>query len=460
MADEEYLKPVDYQGQWQLPGGDAMVRGKLAYTRDRGIEVELDAVNQEEYFSRLAFRSSSHDAIRGEADYGLPITLLDCQYYGSGIFANRALVGISLESADDSAFTGATLHVPALVPWALSGRIALKDDKSIAGQTTFSLCYTPRDPLVVAMAEGRLEFGFGCVQKVGIGLASLQETGFIRVQLDQTQPLSRVVSDYVDPLLSFVSFAIGQPAMLAGLEMKSPRVTRQLPSGREYPRPLEVLFRPTGRPLDGSSRLLPNALLRLADVEASLADIVRRWLELQPDVHLAMGYLISNRGERPGLLEHRFLSALLGAESLHRAGITHAPDLDRHKAKVETILKAVEARCPEHRKWVKGRVKRLDEPGLDQRLRGLLNSFPRVAALVRDRRSFVERVVNTRTFLAHGLRREPVLIDDRPQLLKAVSVLEMLIESQLLARLSDANGDLPEAVTRTQRYALLQAEPL
>ena len=374
--------------------------------------------------------------------------------------ADRALVGISLEAADERTFDGVTLHVPALVPWGASGSIALKDDKSAAGQTTFSLRYTPRDPVVVPIAQGRLQLRFGCVQKVEIGMASLLETGSIRVHLDEAQPFSHVVSDYVDPLLSFVSFAIGQPAMLAGLEVMSPRDMMTLPSGKAYPRPIEVLFRPTGRPLDGSNRMLPNALFRLADVESGITHVLRRWLELQPDIDLAMGYLTSNRGERPGLLEHGFLSALLGVESLHRSGVIDEPDSSRHQAKVNAILAAVEAGCPEHTKWVKGRVKRRDEPGLEQRLRELLKSFPQVAALVRDQRSFVERVVNTRAFLAHGLRRGPVLLDDRLQLLKAVYLLEMLIEDQLLTRLSDATGDLAEGVTRTQRYALLKAEPL
>lgn len=379
---------------------------------------------------------------------------------GSGASADSALVGISLEAADECAFDGVALHVPGLVPWGASGSIALKDDKSAAGQTTFSLCYTPRDPVVVPIAQGRLEFRFGCVQKVEIGAAALHETGSIRVHFDEAQPFSRVMSDYVDPLLSFVSFAIGQPAMLAGLELMSPREMMTLPSGKEYSRPIEVLFRPTGRSLDASNRLLPNALFRLADVESDMAHMVQRWLVLQPEIDLAMGYLTSNRGERPGLLEHGFLSALLGVESLHRAGVVDEPDPSRHQAKVNAILSAVEAGCPEHVKWVRGRVKRRDEPGLEQRLRELLKSFPRVAVLVRNQRSFVERVVNTRTFLAHGLRRGPVLLDDRLQLLKAIYILEMLIEGQLLTRLSGATGDLAEAMTRTQRYAFLEVEPL
>ena len=70
MDDGQYLKSVGYQGQWQLHDGDEMARGTLTYSRDRGVEVAIDAASQEDYFSRLTSRPSRLDVVRGEADHG------------------------------------------------------------------------------------------------------------------------------------------------------------------------------------------------------------------------------------------------------------------------------------------------------------------------------------------------------------------------------------------------------
>ena len=97
MDDGQYLKSVDYRGQWRMPDSDEWVRGTLTYSRDQGVEVAIDAANQEDYFSRLTSRPSKLDIVHGEADYGLPITLLNCQYY-----AVRARVQIARWSASRS----------------------------------------------------------------------------------------------------------------------------------------------------------------------------------------------------------------------------------------------------------------------------------------------------------------------------------------------------------------------
>ena len=462
-ASEYYLKPAEYRGSWWAPDApERALEGTLTFSPETGLELEFHGLSAEERLSRVAQKPVHRAAMLGRTEWGLPITLLDCWDYGTGVHANQALVGIELASADEPAFTSVAVHVPDLVAWATVGNLRVEDSRTAEGYRLVSATYTQPAPLSVLAAECRIEFPLGCVQSSSPGFVSLRETGSVRVRASEPMALSGWMTEYVNPLLAFLAFAAGTPMRLSGLEVFSPRVTHELDSGTNFERPLEVLFRPTADSQAVESTFFPNALFCLPDVKEEIGDLLGRWFAVRRDARLAIDYLMANRRGSPGFLEQRFLSALLGVESLHRATRKRRVDTAKHAVRVEAVLQAVSSACPQHRGWVNGRIKRPDEADLSQRLKQLLDDHESISALINDRSAFIASVVDTRTYLVHGLglRRDRVLLGDRPRLLRTVTALELLLESELMRALTDSSSPLRSSIARTRRFAELESNPL
>jgi hypothetical protein len=460
QLDERFLKPVDYRGIWWLPDKpDKRVPGVLSFDPQSGIELKLDSLDIEDHFSRMAQKPTRRELMVGEAQWGRPISLLGCWDYGTSVHPAQAIVGISLTSADEPTFSSVSVHTPDLLAWASTGNIEIERPPAHSNRTV-AVAYNQPPTISVTVDDAQIEFAQGCVQSGSPGYASIREVASIHVQTSKPLSLDSWTTNFVDPLAGFVAFAAGTPLEMSGLEVFSPRETHELPSGRVIELPLEVLYRPALHPRDKRTEHLPDALFRLSDVQGSLQGLLERWFALRREVPVAIDYLLSNRGRTRGLLEHRFLSAVLGIEALHRSTRVPIRDRGRHQDRVDAVVAAVEQCCPQHKRWVKGRIKHPDEANLEQRLRELIDEHEPVAALISDRSAFMNSVVSTRTYFAHGIRRDGVLVDDFSRLYRVVCALEMLLECELLRALGGPDSALCASVTHTQSYVALQSQPL
>jgi ApeA N-terminal domain 1 len=122
---------------------------------------------------------------------------------------------------------------------------------------------------------------------------------------------------------------------------------------------------------------------------------------------------------------------------------------DEHRKRMESILGAVPE---EHREWLGGKLRYSNEPSLRKRIKHIFDGHPQtvdsvVGASGQDKRSFVNKVIDTRNYRTHLDKS----LEDRAargeELHRINDKLRKLLEMCLMAEIGFEDDEIKKAVT-------------
>jgi hypothetical protein len=143
-----------------------------------------------------------------------------------------------------------------------------------------------------------------------------------------------------------------------------------------------------------------NLWTTFPQIKEQLGVFVDNWLRKREELGSAF-YMYTGTRRAPSIYsEHKFMSFVLGLESLHRRTAVQGSEL---KEKIERILASVEDK--KDKNWLKGRLKNAHEPSLEQRLYEVLSKLP-IAFEKKELCKFAKRCADRRNELSHfaGMR--------------------------------------------------------
>ena len=191
-------------------------------------------------------------------------------------------------------------------------------------------------------------------------------------------------------------------------------------------------------------------LFSLQDLPGGFGPAVEKWLAraeiLDPVYQRYLGTVYNPRM----FLEQRFLNLAQALEAYHRRTTTtlDLPE-DEHRKRMESILGAVPE---EHREWLEGKLRYSNEPSLRKRIKHIFDGHPQTVDSVvgtsgQDKRSFVNKVIDTRNYRTHLDKS----LEDRAargeELHRINDKLRKLLEMCLMAEIGFEDDEIKKAVT-------------
>ncbi len=211
-----------------------------------------------------------------------------------------------------------------------------------------------------------------------------------------------------------------------------------------------IFYRTLGR--TGTSRERPaqhEMLFTLRDLPEGFGPAVERWLTraevLDPVYRLYLGTVYNPQM----FLEQEFLNLVQALEAYHRR-TTDTSDLPEgeHEKRMEAILGAVPE---EYREWLEGKLQYSNEPNLRKRMKHVFDGHPETVGSVvggsKERRSFINKVLDTRNYRTHFDESLESRVARGENLYRINRKLRKLMEMCLMAEIGFEDDEIRKAVS-------------
>lgn len=462
------MKDLEYSGMWWFPSSqENMIAGTLTFSNQDGIRLNLIGS-----FKEVTKLNSleTYPLILGVTNEGKLLTLCDCVESGfrmsfpgfrsQQFLATMAYIGAHFANPEEIRFHKVQVRYSHLPDWVrLSGFHTQHTVRNQIGLDKYELTYTFPEEVKATTAKGTVSMTYAF--HTGGDLlreVNLRQSVSMRIEAQEAQPFEGWLSQLIYPLQNFLSLATARPNSILDLVVYSEQKTVNGPNGN-VELPIEVVFRTVFHEAEPHKPLFPHDMLFiLQDVRDDFSEVIGRWLEVADELDSVCNLFFSVQYKPEMYLEQRFLSMVRAAESYHRRRFSNQVlSEEEHRNRVDFIL----AQTPEkYRNWLAERLQYSNEPSLRRRIKELISVVDEVVSpLVPDRRSFIQKIVDTRHFLTHY---DPSLRDRAArgaELHQSTQTLSFLVQACFLRELGFSSQRCVELFRRNQRYlfALRQA---
>ena len=452
-------EPIKTRGYFWLPDDpDNKLPGDLSVSERGEIRVEMLGLFSElptAINDRLRGFVSEFDRVLGQVEDGGKVTLERCFYQprmlslsgglsGSELFAEIAYIGAHFENQEDMMFSEFRFSIEGLQDWLLISGIEMDPDlENRSGSINYQL---PEEILLHLPGGMELEFLFHLnfpSVSLPVTEASVSQEAFVHVKVKEQKPKEFVFS-LGHKIRHFLSLALGQDVSYQSIEVF---LKHCRDSARERPMPpvrVYAQFRPWTE--EKPAIRWHHALFTFGDVEGRLENLLAAWLTSYETFEPVLNLYFATRHDSSQGLDVRFIQLAQGIEALHRRS---NPEMKVMSEKAYEVIKAMLLQCcpPERREWLNGKLLFANEPSLRKRLRALIEPYKVLFGNANRRKSFIEKVVDTRNYFTH-LTKELEGKEARGQeLLTIYDKLEALFQLHLL-RLIDFEDDQIDSIVR------------
>jgi hypothetical protein len=452
------IEEFEYKGKWWLPNEpDEKISGTIRFSPSDGALLELmgrfgDIKN---FFEGLDI-----EIVLGVSTDGKKITLYDCletkKSIGSeasgtsSIFAHKIFVGAHFAKKEDIKFRSMSVRYSHLDDWV--GISGFKIEESFKNREV-TVEYKLPEPMVARISNDyniSIDFrGIYPAREIVQKEVTIRQKTYIKIE----SPLEKSWNEYVFVMAkvrNFLSLLIGQPTELLAIEGKT-EANKEIIGGKTYYSPVEIFYY-TGKSATKIRRkLIPQEMLfTLQHVSRRFEDVLKQWFDnaefLEPVFNLYFGTLYN----RDMYAEQRFLSLVMALESYHRKVINNRelPE-EEHEKRIDTILSSA---SEGHKRWLSKKLEYSNEPNLRNRLKEILDDCRGSITFIKDKKSFVDKVVTTRNYNVHFDLNLKERAAKGLELYHLIEKLQVLVEISLLKKSGFTLEDIKESFSRYRRY--------
>ncbi len=351
---------------------------------------------------------SKIERINGVIEGGKLVTLDKCFYknksFSSGgiskslVHVNFVFVGVQYEDDEDIAFSSFKVAVEGLDEWLSISGIKVEHDFEAKSA---SINFKPPDEIPIKLTEDiDLIFTFAWTYPSlgNVTEAKISQKAYIKLISKKLLPLQNFIS-LSFKLNNFLCFAIDRTVSITSTTAYSYELKQKITDDKEYEAPIDIYY-----PSLPFSQNLPKIqwhtmLFRYHNVAESLQRLLAKWLDAYDRIEPAFNLYFASKTGAHKYIDGKFLSLAQGIETFHRriSNETVMPDKEFKK-----VVAALIDACPKNRKeWLEGKLTYSNELILRTRLKQIVDNFETFFGSNKDRKSFINHIVNTRNYLTH-----------------------------------------------------------
>ena len=446
----------------ESPEGSPVFHGKISYTPEAGVKLELP---ENPWGGDLSWGSGmpAVDLMFGQLVDGTLVTLAGCIItnaavqigFGIGspttVVANRAVFGRHVTDVDQLVVKKYSVELSSLSNWICSPPIesnpAFSDSKPVGHDV---ICRPPACIEVPLPSKG---FDIRVAHRIrtkndGCQVALILSAA-ITIQAHDSLSY-RAANEIAWQCQNLMSLLVGDQLSVRALSVVPSEATSE--SGPQHP--LNCVYQSAGK-YDCQDVRSDLMLLPYAMVKDGFSAMVAHWFDRSEQAELATNILFGAQRSPSPSVNDKFLAAAQAAESYHRSLSTgfYMDQADFDNAVQELLTHIPECIQGDHRTSLKRRLKYGNEFSLRKRLAELFDRIPgdvgtRIAG---DCSKFINRAVDTRNYYTHydHAAKEDALTDMDAYVM--AERLRVLVVANLLHDLGVADDKLLSVLERDQK---------
>lgn len=456
------FEEFEYKGIWWLPDKpDKEVTGTLRFTPVGG--AILDLIGSFQDIENMN-KKLKPEIILGVSSNGKNITLYKCfetkssfnfsGFQTSSFYADLVFIGAHFQKSEDIKFKSIFVHYLHLDEWV---NISGFDIKHLWEEKEVIIKYKLPEPFRADINDGlkiyiNFQFtwqSFSFVQKE----TTIKQKTEIKIETSEDKSFEdyRKIIYHIQKFLTLGIMEPVHPLAITGLTEANKET---IEDETHYP-PVEVYYKLPYFP-KGYNPLLPdNMLFTFKDISNRFESFLRNWFEkidlLEPVYNLYFATLYN-----PHMyLEHRFLNLIQAIESFHQHTNEgkYLSDEDYNMVYNALVTAIPEGIKSDLKDRLREYLKYGNEFSLRKRLKEIFDKYQEIIdRFIEDKKTFIEKVVNTRNYLTHHDKDLKKRAANGEDLYHLTQKLKMCLEICLLTELGFSSEEIKALYSRNRRY--------
>jgi len=260
---------------------------------------------------------------------------------------------------------------------------------------------------------------------------NLSQTAWLSISAESLLPFKDLLKNFFT-FYKFISFAFYDAPPIISVNMTSPEL---IDAADQNQSPIEICYSDNFYNNRYKEKTPYSFLFSYTDAKGNFSTMIEKWFalfdKLSPSVNMLNQFLL----KRGFPLEIKFLLAIQAVETFHRNlfGGTDLPE-EEHEKRSHQIYDSVPS---EHLQWVKEQLQFSNELRLRKRLNKIYDSIPQeiTKQLIKDRKSFINLVVNGRNYYTHYSEHLKETVMDIKKIAAASEKMYALLTCSILSAL-------------------------
>ncbi len=434
-------RELRFQGHWWPPDSpEAKVAGELRCSRDGRADLSLlgsfNGVSMLRKDSRL-------DIILGISDEGKLVTLVDNllvqeQRNFRGVPRQKyrtkfVIVGEHFADLDKLQFSAVTFRTYGLDEWVGISGLQVEPDFSKPKFPKFLIKFEPPEPLEYSLDQERriaIRFSWRSPDLKPLRSISIEQSTHLSLEYSRPRLLDEALVD-VYKIKNLVSLCIGKPLSLTEASLTPFSGSDNLLARSVDP--VHLYYQSLPSPEDSFEIHSHEMILGWPAISSKFGELLYKWFALYEQISPTINLFFAIQHQKHLYLEYQFLALVQGLESLHRRTTHNQLEPEEiYRERLKRIFSVLE---DEDKAWLEPRLKYSNELPLRHRLKELLEPFDYLFGTNKERKKFLNAVVNTRNYLVHydeSLEKEAAQGADLFDLIRQLKLLVVLHVFRLL----------------------------
>jgi hypothetical protein len=447
--------------------GAPIIRGKLKYNPETGIELEL--VENPQGPAAIMASEMGPNTLFGQLLNGTLVTLSDCLVsnvsIGAGVgspttlHVGRALIGAHAPDLDELQLKAYAVELSSMSNWTMRAPVELKltpeGSESKGFDVTARLPDTIQVPLEDRTFDVEVTHGFRTEHK--LDSLMIRWSAAVEIRAHNALPL-RALMEIAWQSKNLFSLLIGDRLSVRSIDLDPGK-----PSSDGVEERSALLYHQIDKhdhkDIHPAMMLLPYGM-----IAEDFKGIVEKWFRRTEQATLATNIFFASDILISGSTNARFLAVSQAAESYHRS---LESGLYMNQVDYDAAIQILTSHIPpiiqgDHRQSLKNRLRYGNEYSLRKRLSEMLKRIPSNAAtrIAGDIPQFISKVVDTRNYFTHYDHTARSNALDGKNIVIAAERLRFLIVANLLHDLGIPAAKLLPILERSRQFLHWTSEPL
>ncbi len=442
----------------------SLIYGRLSYTPDRGISVEL-AENPSGSLRLKEFAQGTFPSpaiLYGQLVDGTRVTLSGCHVtaaamqlgFGIGspttIFANQALFGAHVADLDQVRVKSYSVELSSLHNWTGSSPIEMQEDRDGGRLLGVQASWRFAGPIRVTLPERNFDVeiahGFNCSRSSCSTTLAWSAALVVRANTDI---LFREANGAAWQCQSLMTLLVGRQLSIRSITIEA---TERDDAAKHLQLRVQQRGKHDQADVHPFEMLLPYEMIR-----EEFSGAVRQWYNRSEQATLASNIFFGSQLLKESTVNVKFLAICQAAESYHRSlGSGVYMNQQTYDEVITKFISAIpSAITQDHRQSLKSRLRYGNEYSLRTRLMGLLKRLPPAVRRRIDGGStsrFISKVADTRNFYTHYDHASQKNVWSGRSALVAAERLRVLVVANLLLDLGLPDSKLDSILGRSREF--------
>jgi len=456
---EKMNESFEYKGTWWLPENqERKVAGTLKYSPEDGPVLELIG----SFWDLPGLqKAKGPNVILGKSDNGKLITLFyyrgrrdEMSWPGltrTTVRMQIIFVGYHFFKREDLVFDSLSVNYNYLNDWC--GEYPFSVEWDIP--KSYKVNYQQPEPLIIELKEFKISLEPELsVNHQRAGDINLKYFVYLKIEGNKKNHFEDLMN-FMEKLRNFISLGVKRPIYSNGVKVKTDKYVIKGQDGKELNPLIDVFYKKRRKEYKEKTLIPSDFLFSFNDIKSQFKNCLEKWIEIdeliKPVKDLYFGTLYNPRM----FLENKFLNLTQALETYHSRIYKESYSINP-KDFGEIFEKILEVIPSKHKKYFEEKLKYTNEYSLRKRVKEIIKKSSSIVEFYlsnnREKKSFVNNVVNTRNYLIHYDEKLKNKVAKGEDLYWLNLKLKILVEIVLMKEIGIDSKYIINALKRNTEY--------